>query len=48
MMWIDEATRVVTEAMVRADLPAFAAILLGTAVAFGLWATTRRRKTDEG
>ncbi|MBF9059145.1 hypothetical protein HKCCSP123_08110 [Rhodobacterales bacterium HKCCSP123] len=48
MMWIDQATQFVTDAMIRADLPAAAALLLGVVMGFGLWATTRRRKTDQG
>ncbi len=48
MMWIDQATQFVTDAMIRADLPAATALLLGLGLGFALWATTRRRKADRG
>ena len=48
MMWIDHATQFVTDAMIRADLPTFAAVLLGLGLGVALWATTRRRKADRG
>lgn len=48
MMWIDHATQFVTDAMIRADLPAAVALLLGAVMGAALWVTTRRKKADQG